>query len=509
MTEIKIAPPGPASAAVRGAATAELALRLMQPLQGLLAPGETAEAEVVGIKEQAQSFQLMLRVTLQDGRQTTLQASTPRAVPLGAAYAVTALSESRLIANLQLPGLQPLESLDLDTLPPGSLIQGRVVATQAAVNEAGTTGYRMLVSLLDTPLSGRKLSVEAPAALPVGSLLTARVLDSQALAVVPLSGRLDRLAAVQHLAGQYARQGSLGELAAALQTASGKLPEGVRAAVDALLGSMPTPGQLADPKALAQAIAKSGLFLENSLAGALPGGTTGDAKAGLLRLIGELLPNLPGSSPLSSAQASGAISQALPAFARSALGALAQVGARQQPLSFPLPSRLLQGLDDEPDLEMLLKLAAAAISRLQTHQLSSLAQTHVTPEGNLLTTWQMEIPVREQHTFIPLQMKFQREDPADQPQRSRGTPVWRIELAFDLEPLGPLQVLAQLQQGALSSEFWAERKETARLIDGEIGNLRERLTRAGLVVGELACNQGMPARGPRTGLHQRFVDETA
>jgi len=28
-------------------------------------------------------------------------------------------------------------------------------------------------------------------------------------------------------------------------------------------------------------------------------------------------------------------------------------------------------------------------------------------------------------------------------------------------------------------------------------------------VGELACNQGTPPRGPRTTLEQRWVDETA
>ena len=39
--------------------------------------------------------------------------------------------------------------------------------------------------------------------------------------------------------------------------------------------------------------------------------------------------------------------------------------------------------------------------------------------------------------------------------------------------------------------------------------LRERLQASGLEVGELACRQGMPPRGPRTGLEQRWVDETA
>ncbi|MOA61214.1 Flagellar hook-length control protein FliK [compost metagenome] len=84
-----------------------------------------------------------------------------------------------------------------------------------------------------------------------------------------------------------------------------------------------------------------------------------------------------------------------------------------------------------------------------------------------------------------------------------------MELAFDLEPLGPLQVQAQLAMGSLSSQLWAERVGTADLIDRELPNLRERLLAAGLTVGELACRQGRPPQGNRTTLEQRWVDETA
>ena len=84
-----------------------------------------------------------------------------------------------------------------------------------------------------------------------------------------------------------------------------------------------------------------------------------------------------------------------------------------------------------------------------------------------------------------------------------------MELAFELDHLGPLQVRAQLLRGSLSSQLWAERAETTHLINAELGHLRERLQAAGLEVGELACSQGMPPQGPKTSLEQRWVDETA
>ena len=72
-----------------------------------------------------------------------------------------------------------------------------------------------------------------------------------------------------------------------------------------------------------------------------------------------------------------------------------------------------------------------------------------------------------------------------------------------------LQVQAQLLRGTLSSQLWAERADTAHLIDEELDNLRQRLLATGLEVGELSCRQGMPPKGPQTHLEQRWVDETA
>ncbi len=81
------------------------------------------------------------------------------------------------------------------------------------------------------------------------------------------------------------------------------------------------------------------------------------------------------------------------------------------------------------ELESLLRLAAAAISRLQTHQLSGLAQTSTLPDGTQLATWQMEVPMRHQHSVVPLQVKF-REEQRKTGEEARES-LWRVELAFD------------------------------------------------------------------------------
>jgi hypothetical protein len=506
-------PPTPPSSRPNAVA-ADLAVKLLQPMQGLLASGETAKAEVIALKEAAHSFQVLLRLTLENGRQTTLEASSPRPIAQGTALAVTALSDTRLALALLAGGNKALTSLDLEQLPIGTLLQGKVVAREQLLQgSAQQTTYKVLVNLLNTPLAGSKLSLETPLALPVGSLLSAQVQGNQSLSFLPLSSRLDQLALSQQLTTQSNRQGSLEGFFGALQGLrnSAEMSEGLRTSIDKLFGALPDAAQLSSPKGLAMALENSGMLLESKLLAGQGQGQAlpADLKANLLRLISQLLPGLSTGTPLAAANASSALAQALPALTRDLLGSLGKASSRQQALNFPLPSRLLQNMDGEADLETLLKLAAAAISRLQTHQLSSLAQSQVGPDGNLLTTWQLELPMRNQQELVPLQVKIQRDESNPQDKSEKKEILWKVELAFDLDPLGPLQVQAQLAHGRLSSQLWAERSSTVSLIDAELDNLRQRLSAAGVQVGELACNQGTPPRGPRTTLEQRWVDETA
>lgn len=504
MTEIRGNTPLNSTTLARAApAAAALALKLLQPAQGLLAPGQQASAEVVEVRPGANEFHIVLRLSLPGGREAQLSARSSVPVNLGGGYVVSVLSGDRLLAAPQAGARPPLERLDLSQLPIGTQIQARVAGSQAPTEAGGS--FRLLISLLDGPLAGTRLLLDSARALPTGSLLTAQVQGEQLLRFVPLGGRLDQLAVHQQLSSQFARQGSLAGLFAALQ-GSGDLPDGAQQAAAQLRALLPGFDQLGDPQRLAQALAKSGLFMEATLAAQGGHASADDLKAGLLRLVSQLLPNLPGSTPLASAQASLGFGQALPAFARQMLGNLGQTS---RALDFPLPNRLLAALDGEPDLETLLKLAAAAIARLQSHQLSSLAQTQTTADGLQLTTWQTELPLRNGQDITTVQAWIQREEDTTSEAAEHRETLWRLELAFDLAPLGPLQVQAQLIGHSLSSQLWAEQRDTARLIDAELPQLRARLEQAGLVVGSLDCREGLPAPGPRTRLEQRYVDETA
>ncbi|PBK48529.1 flagellar hook-length control protein FliK [Pseudomonas syringae pv. actinidiae] len=522
-------------------------LTLVQSAENLIPEGETADAEVLTLKQVNQNFQLLLRLVLANGTQTSLPVTSSVPFTPGSLLQVAQVSSNELTLTLQQLNSalkNSMTSLDTQRLPVGTLLQGKVMTSQVvaqAVNllagqnpAAATPTYRSIVMLLNTALAGSSLTIESPQPLTVGSLLSAQVQGSQALSFVALPGRFDQLAVAQQLATQQNRQGSLSTLINALQnlqsvqdnTAANSNPVAntqaisapLQAAIGQLLDDLPDIDQMTTPKGVAQALNGSGAFLEAKLLAGLNPAQVPDMKANLMRLIAQILPGLPDNTSYGAAAASNTLARAMPNAIRNALGTLGLVAERTQPSIFPLPSRNVSGGEKEDDLEILLKLAAAAVSRLQSHQLGGLEQTRTHADGTQVTTWQLEVPMRNAHDIVPLQVKVQREDKPDQETtedrddievKETREKLWKVDLAFDLEPLGPMQVHAQLLRGTLSSQLWAERPDSAALIEHELGHLRERLIACGLAVGELACSHGVPPQGPRTALEQRWIDENA
>ncbi|PBQ02681.1 flagellar hook-length control protein FliK [Pseudomonas congelans] len=514
-------------------------LTMLQSAENLIPEGETANAEVLTLKQVNQNFQLLLRLVLANGSLTNLPVTSSVPFTPGSLLQVAQASANELTLTLQQLNSalkNSMTSIDTRQLPVGTLLQGKVMTSQEitqAVNQlavqnpaAATPAYRSIVMLLNTALAGSSLTIESPQPLTVGSLLSAQVQGNQALNFVALPGRFDQLAVAQQLSAQQNRQGSLDTLINALQNLQSGSPTSNSSAISAplqtsinqLLADLPDVEQMTTPKGVAQALNASGVFLEARLLAGLNPAQMPDMKANLMRLIAQILPGLPDNMSYGAAAASNTLARTMPNAIRNALGTLGLVAARTQPSIFPLPSRTVSGGDKEDDLEILLKLAAAAVSRLQSHQLGGLEQTRTNADGTQVTTWQLEVPMRNAHDIVPLQVKVQREDTPDQEAaedrddveiKDTREKLWKVDLAFDLEPLGPLQVHAQLLRGTLSSQLWAERPDSAALIEHELGYLRERLIACGLAVGELACSHGAPPSGPRTALEQRWIDENA
>ncbi|KUM43475.1 flagellar hook-length control protein FliK [Pseudomonas sp. EpS/L25] len=525
MTSISAIPPSTgvtptlpvrAAAAQASDAGAQI-LQALQSLDDLIPPGTTASAEVLATRPAGQNFQFLLQLQLAQGGSVLLTTQSPtNNLPVGSQLLVSTLGSTQLAVLLQsLDGEAPpppLQHLDLRQLPVGTTLQLRVLSSLLQQTPGAAPSYEVLAKALTSSLEGRQLKLESPRPVPVGSLLTVVIKDSQEVAVMPLAQRLDQLDIDRQLQSQGQRQLSMNGLLQWLQDAlpEQELPPAVGAALKALLANLEDTETLATPQGWARALARSGLQLEQQLLDRTGPDVGEDFKANLLRLVDRLLASVPGD-PLRNPQVLAQTAQQnLPDALRRALGGAATTSRQPSDLDFPLGERDGRGLAaTNAELDELLQLATGVIARLQTHQLASLAQTQVLPDGYYLSTWQTEIPWRDGERLGAVQVRFQEERPPPDARGEARDSLWKVELAFDLAPLGPLQVKAQLASGRLSSEFWAEKGATAVLIDTELPHLRERLLAAGFVVGDLSSRQGRPARNPRTALEQRWIDDTA
>jgi hypothetical protein len=283
------------------------------------------------------------------------------------------------------------------------------------------------------------------------------------------------------------QQSGLAQLYADLGVAVARadLPQAVRAAAQAVLSFRLT-GSHAE--ALKAAVLNSGLFNEATLAGgAVP---PGDMKTALL-LLRQTLQSWLGSPP----QEMRADPQLPPPYRGAA--PLAQQ---------PVPSSIAM-LDGRAAGIQLLAETDGALARQTLLQIASLPdaaapqqQTDAPPK---LT---MDIPLATPFGTAIVQLQIEH-DEQRQDGEARRDKTWRIDLAIDLEPLGPVRATVSQSGGLTHVALLAERKESAQALRDDLPMLEASLAEAALEAGDLQCRIGKPqAPAAPAGL---FVDRAS
>ncbi|MCG8429169.1 MAG: flagellar hook-length control protein FliK [Chromatiales bacterium] len=219
------------------------------------------------------------------------------------------------------------------------------------------------------------------------------------------------------------------------------------------------------PERLRQTLELSGLFLESKLALGTP--PTTDLKSSLLRLLFSI------KNP-----ASATTTQAAQAQAHAAMGAP-------------------KGLATE-----LINQLEGALARVSMNQLAS-----VPSEAENRQVWQYEIPLQHREETSSIMVRIEREaKPGTPPEHA----AWKVDLNFNLEPIGPMHVKLGLLQDEISSHFIAERKQSSKLIELALPKLDAAFVRAGLRVKKLSVRQGNATPPTLTpNIAHRIVDEKA
>lgn len=321
------------------------------------------------------------------------------------------------------------------------------------------------------------------------------------------------------------RQGPLAPLFANLAAILARprdLPEPLRNAANRVASATLPLDEAVSPPQLLDAIANSGVFLENTLAG---GNKTtnlnADLKAALLGLRDALVQaalsaeSVPAPIAVDSEVDTAIVSKSENETPKSSLTSEKPNPPRRGDLpeaQRPAAPDLPENASTKEIATRLLDQTESALARIRLSQLANRPPENVPTDQRFLTpiqtSYYVEIPVQLRQQFTTLQVAVEREAKPGSVEGASAT--YRLWFSFDSEPAGPVSAVIAWQPGAenggVSATLWAEREETGRALRDGLAGLRQDLRAADLPIVEVTARLGKAQRPARGGAHA--VDRT-
>jgi hypothetical protein len=351
--------------------------------------------------------------------------------------------------------------------------QWRVGAIVEAIAVRDISDGQLWLNIGATRIPARIASGDA-AGPSNGERLQLRVLrDHPVLALETLANNDSETTATTDALRRYLpKQSSPAPLLANLAWLSGhsedsqQLSRTVADAVQKIWAALPAAEDLSTPSGLANAVKRSGNFLEANLANSEPENVREimgrDFKALLLNLKQTL--QRAGATAMSGEQPPGP----LPTL-RGALTALDSMPASLAAIQ--TPARQLNELAGQAD---------GALARINTAQL-------VNSEAANAAAWLIELPFRREGKPEMLRFRFERNSKRESAEQS-----WTIEAALTLGASGTVNARVSLYGKRVSVQLHAEPPQLVADLAAQAPLLTATLSEAGLEVDRVVCLHGMP-----------------
>ena len=410
------------------------------------------------------------------------------------------VNQQQLEAETKVP-LSTGQRLELNVIQLGDkpVLQARLLTSPASPQNTPTPPPP--VSSATTPVNSS--GTQSTSATPAGSATLAPQTSTPSNSVQPQANQLMKLA--------LPKQASMTSLLANVAwlnnpaTQLPPLPSPVLMIIKQLYNNLPTKEKLTNATEIKQGMLNSGIFMENKLKKiarpeakerssqtmqqslSAPSNSTqagADLKSTLLRLL-NVIQSVKRTTPTQTAQGQPVLQSqitntALPFTPPTLRGSPPQP---QQRMEANLPAAL-------GNLQLLLlelgKQSEATLARTQLHQVASMPGGEQTSQSMAF-----ELPIRNNQQIDVFDIVIEQEKQHEHDDEEHNH-AWSINLAFDLDGLGPLHARLKLVDNKVSSLFWAEREETTALLNQHIANLSERYRQAGLEATELHCFSGTP-----------------
>jgi hypothetical protein len=259
------------------------------------------------------------------------------------------------------------------------------------------------------------------------------------------------------------------------------LPKIVMQAAANLWRALPEASTLSDAKTLEQAVARSGVFLESTLASGDRAESAAAAKTDLKALMLQLSRVLGEQGARPSA---GMTDTSAPAPLPNSRGPISALPSAPATLSLlDTPAQQMNELSRQVD---------GAIARLTTVQVANTAQDNTAMQSLLV-----ELPVRQDDRASMVRLRFERD--GSRKQYADGDQSWTVEAALDLGAIGALHARVTLNGHRIGVQLRAESPAVVDTLSARRMELEGMLRESGLEVDRIVCLHGMPAgdSGPR------------
>ncbi|MBL4608613.1 MAG: flagellar hook-length control protein FliK [Pseudomonadales bacterium] len=157
-------------------------------------------------------------------------------------------------------------------------------------------------------------------------------------------------------------------------------------------------------------------------------------------------------------------------------------------------------------IERLIRQTSNALAKIQLNQISSLNQSNPnSTETSTTQQWLFEIPVNTGSHVETVNILIKEEEEKKADKNNEKEKRWHVNLSFDLEELGRLQVEFTLIGESARSTIWVENSDTYQRVGPQLSNLQTRLEALGLTVEKLDCRKGLPPL-QKTGISSQLID---
>lgn len=275
------------------------------------------------------------------------------------------------------------------------------------------------------------------------------------------------------------------------QLSQNPLPQALENIINQLKNNLPSAQQLTTSEGAAKALSNSGLFLENKMSQLISTGQSQSASA--LLTSKDLKATL--ASLEASAQTAIQTAKQTPDTSNPPMWAQQwqkQLSERNQNNRAELTTKQLQ-VQLTVTLHQTLLAARQRVQHLQVGKLTSqqAGAEATTPTSGAL---QMEIPFVDGRALNVLKLSIEERDAQkDETQDDKKQKLWRVQLSFNVEPLGEIHARLDIQNDHLKAKLWSESDSALNKLQDAMSTLSERLDKDGVTVDELKCLKGRPA----------------